>query len=372
MKILLGYSYYQNPFDVKDWVDSWVKRLNTSDLDVHIETICLTLDSPGPRLTWKDLNKKWGNGDKKLFKLYKDILHKCEKFDVFLNWNGINLHPEFVKMIPVTKVYSCFDDPESSEDLSKPVANAYDLCLVGNIAELDMYKIWGVKKVEFWPLGYFDGERDLTITEEQIKSSERDIDVSMLCERVSPWRKERLDKFSAVFPQGSYYGRGWPNGFIKEEEKLKLYRRTKIGINIHNSTGPINFRTYMLPANGVMLLCDNKSHLSKLYKLGEEAVGFDTIEEAISLCEYYLKHDEERKAVALAGWKKAISSFNEIASFKMGIEHIKNLLDIKKTDINIKEQLNELEKYQKRALIKYYCFTIYLNTIKKIYRKLRK
>ena len=89
------------------------------------------------------------------------------------------------------------------------------------------------------------------------------------------------------------HGAGWPKGFLPEKERVPLLQRTKIGVNIHNSTGPINFRTYYLPANGVMQICDNKKHLPMVFELNKEVVGFDSIEEAIDLCRYYLEHDEE-------------------------------------------------------------------------------
>ena len=364
MKILLGYSHYNAAFNVKLWVESWLCRLKKSG--VIIEPFCLTIDPPASRLSWNKLDEKWINGDNKLYHKYEELLKKTRDFDVFINWNGINLHPEFVKMLPITKVYSCFDDPESSEDLSKPVAKYYDLCLVGNIAEVETYKQWGVKNVAFWPLGFFEDDCDLTITEKQILSSERDIDITLLCERKSQWRKERLDKFSKSCPNGTYYGRGWPNGFLDENEKKTLYRRTKIGPNFHNSTGPINFRTYALPANGVMLLCDNKSHLAKLYKLGKEAIGFDTVEEAIELSKYYLKHDDERKRIAVAGWKRARKDYNEISSFKVGLEHINKLSIRNKKNIDIENALILLRKYKFFGKIKYFVIFFWIKLAKKI------
>jgi hypothetical protein len=370
VKILLGYSCYKSQLDIKKRTEDWLGRLR--EAGIHIEPFCLTIDEPGPRLNWKELDYKWKSGDKKLYKKYQDLLHKCEGVDVFINWNGINLHPEFVNILPIAKVYSCYDDPESSDDLSKPVARHYDLCLVGNIAEVETYKSWGVKHAEFWPLGFFDEEIDKSITEEQILSDERVIDVSMLCERVSNWRGERLDKFTAAFPNGSYYGRGWPNGFLDDTEKLNLYRKTKIGLNIHNSTGPINFRTFMLPANGVMLLCDNKSYLSKLYVLGEEAVGFDTIEEAIELCKYYLEHDDKRKKIAVAGWKRAVKDYNEIAAFNMGIKHIQKLTINELTRKKTKESCDDLNRKQCVNRVKFYSYRYKLNIAQRLYRKVYK
>lgn len=326
MKVLLGYSYYQRIVDVKSWIERWTKRLTNEKLKVS--PFCLTLNPPNGRIPWPKLDRMWKEKDKDLLLMYEKLELELENFDIFINWNGINLHPEFVEHLSkkTKMIYSCFDDPESSEDLSKPVASSYDLCLIGNIAEINTYKKWGVENVEFWPLGFFKEEYDDSITEAQIRSSERDQDITLLCERVSPWRKERLDKFATTFPKGNYYGRGWENGFLDPNKKLNLFRRTKIMPNFHNSTGPINLRTYAGPANGALLLCDNKSYLSKLYKLNEEAIGFDTVEEAIELCRYYLEKDEERQEIAIKGWKRALKDYNDISAFNIGINHIKKLL----------------------------------------------
>lgn len=315
MRILLGYAYYPYPVDVRTTVESLCARLRAAGMDIH--AIPLTIDPPAHRLSWLQLEGLWKRGDFKLMNLYEGLARKLEGFDVFLNWNGINLHPEFVRALPTFNVFGCFDDPESSDDLSKPAAWAYDLSLVGNAAEVDRYREWGVKDARFWPLGFMNHDYDPMLTKERILTGTRDVDVTLLCERVNNWRRERLDRFSAAFPAGRYHGAGWPAGFLAESERIPLYQRTKIGPNFHNSTGPINFRTFALPANGVMLLCDNKAHLSKVYKPGIEAVGFDTWEEAIELCRYYLAHDEERRRIAAAGWERATRDYNEVAVFRL-------------------------------------------------------
>jgi spore maturation protein CgeB len=311
LRILLGYSHYPYHFNVGDWVEAWLGRLRAQGLQV--DGFCLTLKPPGPWLEWRDLDARWRRGDPELLGFYETLARRLKNYDVLVNWNGINLHPEFVRQLPTFNVFACFDDPESSENLSRPVAAAYDLAMVGNAAEVETYRGWGVQEARFWPMGFHTEDYDPSLTREAILRDEREVDVSLLCERATPWRAARLDKFAAAFPQGVFRGRGWPLGFLPEEQRLPLYRRTKIGVNFHNSTGPINFRTYILPANGVMQLCDNKAHLGQIYELNKEVVGFDTVEEAIELCRYYLAHEEERREIAAAGWVRAQRDYHELA-----------------------------------------------------------
>jgi hypothetical protein len=324
MRILIGFSYYPYPVDVSFTLTNWANRLKAAGFD--IELFPLTINPPAVPYWWKQLDRCWKLGDKELLKLYENLARKAEEFDVFLNWNGINIHPEFLPNLSTYNIYACFDDPESSEILSKPVASAYDLCMIGNIAEVDTYKSWGVKEVRFWPLGFMANDFDPSLTEEQILYGMRENDITLLCERkYVPDRIKRLDQFASAFPNGNYYGAGWPSGFLKDESRIPLYLNTKIGPNFHNSTGPINFRTYTLPACGVMQICDNKTHLGKIFEIDKEVVGFDTVEEAIEKTRYYLANDEERRRIAAAGWKKSTKEYNEVAVFSLVEKYVKEL-----------------------------------------------
>lgn len=323
LRILLGYSHYPYHFNVGEWVAAWLGRLRAQG--IQVDGYCLTLKPPGPWLEWRELDARWRRGDPELLGFYENLARRLQNYDVLVNWNGINLHPEFVCQLPTFNVFACFDDPESSENLSRPVAAAYDLALVGNAAEVETYRTWGVREARFWPMGFHTEDYDPALTCEAILRDDREVDVALLCERATPWRAERLDRFAAAFPQGVFRGRGWPQGFLPEEQRLPLYRRTKIGVNFHNSTGPINFRTYILPANGVMQLCDNKSHLGKIYELNKEVVGFDTVDEAIELCRYYLAHEAERRQIAAAGWVRAHRDYHELAVCQRLVDCVQQL-----------------------------------------------
>lgn len=338
MRILLGYSYYPYSYDIKYWVESWVSRLNKSGF--KIDTVPLTLNPPDHPIWWPMLDEKWKLGDHELLQFYDNLLKKLENYDVFINWNGINIHPEILKYFPTFNVYGCFDDPESSERLSKPVARFYDLCLIGNIAEIETYKSWGVREVKFWPLGFMATDANPQFVETDIMTKSRKFDTCFLGERkYFPERIKKLDTYSKAFPQGMFFGSGWDKGFYPEHKKIDLYQNTKIGINIHNSTGPINFRTYTLPANGVMQICDNKKYLGKIFELNKEVIGFDDVKEAIELTRYYLAHNDERIEVALAGWKRVIKDYNEIAVFALAVKYITEVINKKKPVTKVEKNI---------------------------------
>ena len=335
MRVLYGYpSYegYNNRQGLTNLRVQHIERLAKAGFEV--KPFCMRISPRLSILTFKQLDKKWKWKDKYLMAMYDRFLEEVEECDVFYNSVGFNFHPEFIENIPQFTVFGCNDDPESSEVLSKPVATSYDMCAIGNIAEIDTYKSWGVKNVEWQPMGILSQLYNPNLTYEKILHGDRDIDLSMIIDKLSRPRRERMIAIDKAFPDAHFYGRGWKRGYLPQGKEVELLQRSKIGINIHNSTGPINSRLYYLPANGVLQICDNKSHLGKVFELNKEVLGFNDIEECISLCQYYLHHDEERRLIAANGWRKAISDYNENAVFQRLIN-------------NVQKYMNE---YQKREI----------------------
>ncbi len=250
-----------------------------------------------PRLRWDDLDLYWRTGERALMETYEALQEAATDCDVMLHYNGWSLHPEFIKQLPTFNVYSFVDDPESSQKQSRYVAPSFDAVMYGNIASGPQYASWGCRRIAHLPI-FIDPAS--VPAQEEAKASlsrERDNDI-VLCCGMTHWRKSRLAGLMAAFPSARVHGNGWEGGWISDEQQRDLYRRSRIGWNIHNSTGPINRRMFMLAGWGVMQICDNKTGLGRLYELGREAAGFDTIPEAIELTRYYLDHEEERSAMA--------------------------------------------------------------------------
>lgn len=291
-----------------EWVVSWHEKMikRRQERGYDIIGFCNSPVSLQRRwLPFPELDRRWKWGDPKLLSMYESILDCLIERDVLILYNGANLHPEFVKLLSILKVYSAADDPESTEILTKPIAPTFDIHLVNNIACVDMYRGWGLNNVYFWPLGSLSTIDDVSdLSEDGIMDINKRKNPIVFFGGVTAWRKDRQKKLMKCFPNAFIAGRGQARGYVTWNEIWKTYRNSQIGWNMHNSTGPINFRTYDLPAHGVLQICDNKNNLGKIFKLDKEVVGFDNIDECIEKTHYYLDDQEEQREIALAGWRR--------------------------------------------------------------------
>jgi hypothetical protein len=259
--------------------------------------------------------------------MYGRLDEALKDADVLFNASGVNLHPEYLATVEKFVVFQCFDDPENSHNLSAPVAHAYDLCLVGNAAEVDTYRSWGARRAAWSPMGVMPGFWDPTMPRQLVEDRDsRDIDVLVVADFNFPARRERLRELVDLLPQGRFHGPGAPHGFLPQSEFLPTLRRTRIGLNLHNSTGPINLRTFYLPANGVMQICDNAEHLGMAFDIGTEVVAADNPEDMAKLVRKYLEDVDAQRDIAIGGWERARRDYTEEAVFSRTMSEIREAM----------------------------------------------
>ena len=92
------------------------------------------------------------------------------------------------------------------------------------------------------------------------------------------------------------------------KEMYQILRNSKITLNHHGDVGPYanNLRLYEATGVGTLLITDWKVNLHEMFEPGKEVVAYRTPEECAQLVEYYLKHDEEREAIAHDGQERTL------------------------------------------------------------------
>jgi spore maturation protein CgeB len=264
-----------------------------------------------------------------LKRMYDDITRKIQEVgaDVLLVDTCPPYHPEFLRKLNIYKVLRIADGPISAYDRDFAYLHAYDHVLYHSPAysrDMGMEEkllYCGSKRVDFWPLASFDALCDPSKTDMDILSAKRDIDVIFIgalhvnkmpliaLVKKALGRRFRLRGLTSlkknVYFNLKYGFPGWVTP-IPFTHYVPLYQRAKIGINVHNcgdyTVG--SYRMFDLPANGVMQISDGGQYLEQFFSVGEEVVSYGDADELIDKVQYCLAHDEERKRIALNGFRR--------------------------------------------------------------------
>jgi spore maturation protein CgeB len=104
------------------------------------------------------------------------------------------------------------------------------------------------------------------------------------------------------------------------KELPRLYNASKINLNITMSQlkTTLNQRVFDVSACGAFLLTDYRRDLGELFRAGEEIVFYREIDELEELCKYFIKHPEERRAIA----RKARKRILEEHTYKIRMERL--------------------------------------------------
>jgi spore maturation protein CgeB len=266
-----------------------------------------------------------------LMRLYSDfekVISKHKAKAVIVD-NCPPYHPDYLRKLPIYKLLRIADGPISAYDRDFAYIHAYDHVLYHSPAySRDMgmaekLRYCGATNIDFWPLALFDAMFDQTKTEEMILSENRDIDIIFIG-ALHVGKMPLIAKVKKVFGNrcqvyglcgikknlyfNARYGLpGWVRP-VAFEQYMLLYQRAKIGFNVHNrgdyTVG--SYRLFDLPANGVMQISDGGEYLDEFFKVNEEIVGYKDVDDLIDKLHYYLEHNEERKCIALNGYRRVI------------------------------------------------------------------
>jgi spore maturation protein CgeB len=97
--------------------------------------------------------------------------------------------------------------------------------------------------------------------------------------------------------------------FVSYTEMAEIFRTSKINLNFSRTYSYMKFgvkgRIFKVCLAGGFLLTEYFPGLEDYFEIGKEIDCFHDKEEMIEKIRYYLDHDDERRAIARAGWEKA-------------------------------------------------------------------
>jgi hypothetical protein len=297
-----------------------------------------------------------------------DFVDKFERFDllIFATYNPV--HPEVLhaRLKGPIKILGFTDDPHSTYVRGIPYLWACDGAFYispsynHQLLFADAFRHWGFQPARWLPVPVLLPEWSSTQDSwwplaapraEALRRGHdffrrRDIDLIYIG-KVYDSKVRRLARLKREFGNRlKVYGRWKLHGYVgflrwmrgggrpafwhrvrslAPEEKGGIYDRARIGFNMHLSDIPSetgNARMYEVTAHGAMLLCD-KAGLDAhkmIFEPDKEAVFYDSMEDAIDKIHYYLEHEEEREAIARAGFARVHRDYDCET-------HLKALLD---------------------------------------------
>jgi hypothetical protein len=92
-------------------------------------------------------------------------------------------------------------------------------------------------------------------------------------------------------------------------DMYQILRDSKITVNNHIGIAESyanNMRLYEATGAGTLLITDWKENLNEMFEVGKEVVAYRTPKECVELIRYFLKHEDERQAIARAGQERTL------------------------------------------------------------------
>jgi spore maturation protein CgeB len=141
-------------------------------------------------------------------------------------------------------------------------------------------------------------------------------------------REEIIQRLVDAGHRVECWGFGWPAGKLDHDAMVRVFATSRVNLNLSNSStvapktlrakvgkllgrgpkGPqpaqIKGRNFEVPGCGGFLLTERVPHLERYFELGREVAVYDSTEDLVEQVGYWLSHEDERVAVAEAGYRR--------------------------------------------------------------------
>jgi len=299
------------------------------------------------------INKHRSKLEDALLKQVKEA-HKKHGIDLFFSYFWISLcRPEIIREIKSLGILTVnwFCNAAHQFYLIKDLAPAYDYCLVPEKFRIDDYKSINANPYYFPEAANphifkpynFTKEFDATFVGKRY-GDRYDI-ISYLHQNGIPvhvwgdgWKniaflskaknysffyliKKALQRGVSLFNQDRHVSdrvhTRFLHGVLSDEEYIKIYSRSKIAIGLSTCGDThlqederilqIRLRDIEAPMSGAFYITEYIDELSDCFEIGKEIVCYESEEDLLEKLKYYLKKENEREKIRLAGYKRAVS-----------------------------------------------------------------
>ena len=114
------------------------------------------------------------------------------------------------------------------------------------------------------------------------------------------------------------WGNGWESGRLLQESMIRVFNMSRINLNLTKASTSsqgaqddqkaeqIKTRSFEIPGCGGFQLSESAEDLDNYYKIGKEIVCFEDIHDLKEKIYYYLSNEDERAAIAQAGYQRTL------------------------------------------------------------------
>jgi spore maturation protein CgeB len=199
----------------------------------------------------------------------------------------------------------------------------YDCVFTPKSYHFDLYRSAGARRVEFLPYAY-DPWCHFPV---EVSPEENGLYASDVV-FVGTWGKRRaqlmedlvrLDDSMDLTIWGNQWDKLAVDSPLRRHVKMhpaygamqgKVFGASRIALAFLTNPDLHTARTFEIPAYGAFMLAERTEEHTKFFREGEEIACFNGLEELREKIDYYLAHDEERRAIARAGFKKVTTQGN--------------------------------------------------------------
>jgi hypothetical protein len=129
--------------------------------------------------------------------------------------------------------------------------------------------------------------------------------------------KDILDPSSKIFQK--HHGEVWGKDMYRTmmQSTMTINRHIDVAEEYAN-----NMRLYEATGSGALLLTDMKKNLNELFKVGEEVIAYEGVDDLVDKIKYFAEHEQEASKIAAAGQARTLKDHTFTVRMKEVIEKI--------------------------------------------------